>query len=213
MVLTTSSSKVVAPKIPPSILTESQVAAASETSLAAVPSSTRQQSNPLSIASRIVVDTQTSVVTPATIKFLMPLMRRRSSKSVWAKAPRPGLSMMGSPSMGYSSGIMSWPGSPRINRRPRGPSEPMPRPEALLRERNDSRLDSVERSGRWPMHMWGRDSARAGASYLRECDRRGTMHCGRCREDVASLEWECGLGWYRSLDFVGSLRVRRLRKG
>lgn len=97
---TTLSSLAVAPKIPPSIFTDSQVLTCSEGSPAAVPSSRRTQSNPLSFASLIVVETQTSVVTPAMIKFLIPLFRSRSSKSVCANAPRPGLSITGSPRIG-----------------------------------------------------------------------------------------------------------------
>ena len=97
---TTLSSLVVAPKIPPSILTESQVLTCRAGSPAAVPSSRSTQSNPRSFASLIVVETQTSVVTPAMTRFLMPLFRKRSSKSVWANALRPGLSITGSPRAG-----------------------------------------------------------------------------------------------------------------
>ena len=89
-----------APKMPPSSLTDSRVLKWIAWVAAAVPSSRIRQSKPLSLASRMVVETQTSVVTPQMTKCLMPLLRRMRSKSVWAKAPLPGLSMMGSPSIG-----------------------------------------------------------------------------------------------------------------
>lgn len=146
----TSSSFAVAPKIPPSALTESKAPTQRASSLATVQSSTSTQSKALSFASRMVLDTQTSVVTPHITRFLMPLMRRSSSKSVCAKAERPGLSMIGSFSRGYNLLTMSWPGSPRTKRRPSGPLSPIPRPEGLSLERARSRLDNVDRSGRWP---------------------------------------------------------------
>lgn len=149
-----SSSFVVAPKIPPSALTDSRAPIRRDSSLATVQSSTSTQSNALSLASRIVLDTQTSVVTPHKTRFLIPLMRRINSKSVCAKAERPGLSTIGSFSRGYSSLTMSWPGSPRTKRRPKGPLSPMPRPEGLSLERALSRLDNVDRSGRWPSQCY-----------------------------------------------------------
>lgn len=145
-----SAVKAVAPKMPPSVLTICTAASCKCFSLAAHASSTNKQSNPLSFASLIVVCTQTSVVTPAIIRFFIPFSLSKSSKSVWAKAPRPGLSMMGSLARGHSSGIVMCPGSPRTRRRPKGPRSPIPKPERLLRERVSSRGESVERSGRWP---------------------------------------------------------------
>ena len=126
---------VTAPKMPPSVFTISSADRCRCFSEAAQQSSRSKHSNPRSFASRKVVWTQTSVVTPHRIKFLMPLMRSMSSKSVDAKAPFPGLSMMGSSSLGRSSGMTSWPGSPRTSNRPRGPRSPIPIPEGLLRER------------------------------------------------------------------------------
>jgi hypothetical protein len=48
----------------------------------AVPSSTTTHSKPRSLASRTVVWTHTSVVTPQTIRWVIPAVRRMSSKSV-----------------------------------------------------------------------------------------------------------------------------------
>lgn len=144
----TSSSLAVAPKMPPSALIESRAPIQRACSLATVQSSTSTQSKALSFASRIVLDTQTSVVTPQITRFVIPLMRKSSSKSVCANAERPGLSITGSFSRGHSSATISWPGSPRTRRRPSAPSSPMPRPEGLSLERACSRLDNVDRSGR-----------------------------------------------------------------
>lgn len=143
-----------APKMPPSSFKLSTVARCKASALAAQHSSTNKQSKPRSLASRIVVLTQTSVVTPTKARFRTPLTLNNNSKSVLAKAPFPGFSITGSPILGYSSGMVSWPGSPRTRRRPRDPSSPMPKPEALLRERKSSREESVERSARWPSRVW-----------------------------------------------------------
>ncbi len=86
----------------------------------------------------------------AKTKFRTPLSRSKLSKSVCANAPLPGLSSTISPATGYSSGMVSWPRSPRMRRRPRGPGELMPRAEGLLRERKSSRGERVERLGGWP---------------------------------------------------------------
>src|SRR5207237_7999682 len=48
------------------------------------------------------------------------------------KPPLPGLSTTISPSTGVSSGMMSWPASPRIRMRPIGPGSPM-RSRGVLR--------------------------------------------------------------------------------
>lgn len=178
-----------APNIPPSIFTDSIALMCRDGSLAAVPSSRTTQSNPRSLASRMVVDTQTSLVTPAMTRFLTPLFRRRSSKSVCAKALRPGLSMTGSPGIGYSSSTVSWPGSPRTRRRPRGPGEPMPTPEALFRERYASLLESVDRSGRWPQAEVSHRTANAeGDAHPRVYDTQETRQNEMCAEGVGAWE-------------------------
>lgn len=163
--------------MPPSQVMLSSAASCSRTSAAAHTSPTTKQSNPRSLASRRVLCTQTSVVTPATNRFLTPARRSSSSRSVCAKAPRPGLSIIGSVrasgyvdvdisescndcSKGWSSGIVACPSSPRMRRRPRGPRSPMPRPDGLARERCSSRVERVERSGLWP------DEGRRGVSAV-----------------------------------------------
>ena len=50
--------------------------------------------------------------------------------------------------------MMSWPGSPRTRRRPKGPLSPIPRLNSLFLLRCFSRDESVERSGRWPSRVW-----------------------------------------------------------
>jgi len=144
-----------APKIPPSISTDSMVESRRPVVAAAVASVTKRQSNPRSFASRMVLDTQTSVVTPTSNRFLIPRIRRTCSKSVWANAPRPGLSIIISSGKGLSSGITSCPTSPRMRNLPSGPLSPMPNRRGLLRERKRSRLDKVERSGRCPVSQSG----------------------------------------------------------
>ena len=52
----------------------------------------------------MVVCTQTSVVTPQTISVSMPRLRRSCSRSVWWKAPLPGLSITGSSAGGGEGG-------------------------------------------------------------------------------------------------------------
>ena len=64
----------------------------------------------------------------------MPRKRSKSSKSVAQKLPFPGLSMIGSPAIGASSGMMSQPGSPRTRTRPHGPLSPIPTLDAVLRD-------------------------------------------------------------------------------
>jgi len=48
-------------------------------------------------------------------------VRNISSRSVAQNEPLPGLSMIGSPGFGASSGMISQPGSPRTRIRPHGP--------------------------------------------------------------------------------------------
>jgi hypothetical protein len=150
----TSSVEHMVPNIPPSVIVISTLAECSAGTVAPHASSTRRHSYPLSAASRIVVCTQISVHTPHKIKFLTPLLRNNSSKSVKVNAPFVGLSITGSLSRGVNSGIIRWPRVPRMRSRPRGPSSPMPRLLGLLRLRKSSLAGSVERSGRWPSRVW-----------------------------------------------------------
>jgi hypothetical protein len=96
----TSFNLAVDPKMPPSVLIISTAAWWRFCSLAAQQSSMSRQSNPRSFPSRIVVWTQTSVVTPQTNILETPFIRSNDSKSVCAKVPLPGLSITCSPSLG-----------------------------------------------------------------------------------------------------------------
>ena len=58
------------------------------------------QRKPRSFASRTVVFTHTSVVTPQTRSVSIDRLVNVSSRSVRQNAPLPGLSMTGSPAMG-----------------------------------------------------------------------------------------------------------------
>lgn len=105
---------------------------------------------------------------PAKTKFRTPFSLSKFSNSVCANAPFPGLSSTTSPACGYSSGMVSWPRSPRIRRRPSGPGEPMPSADGLLRERKSSRAERVERVGGWPGVFpgpGGRGSVRSGLAF------------------------------------------------
>lgn len=62
--------------------------------------------------------------------------------------------MMFSCGSGASSGMISWPFSPRMRRRPRGPLSPIPFPVELFLLRAFSRDERVERSGRCPSRVW-----------------------------------------------------------
>ena len=85
----------------------------------------------------MVVWTQTSVVMPVSTMLSMPRWRSISSRSVAQNEPLPGLSMIGSPGSGASSGMISQPGSPRTRMRPHGPGiadagADLPRAPALV---------------------------------------------------------------------------------
>ena len=60
-----------------------------------------QHSNPRSLASRIVVAKQHSVVTPQTIRWVIDIAFSLRISGVFQKAPLPGLSMTTSPGSGY----------------------------------------------------------------------------------------------------------------
>src|SRR5580693_183267 len=89
-----------APNTPPCILTIFRAWSWLLLSVAAQQSSIRTHSKPRSLASRMVVWTQTSVVMPVRTMFSMPRSRSSSSRSVAQNEPLPGLSMMGSPTFG-----------------------------------------------------------------------------------------------------------------
>eukprot|EP00965_Chrysotila_dentata_P176798 5839163-Pleurochrysis_carterae.AAC.1 len=106
----------------------------------------------MSLASRIVVCTQTSVVIPPMIRRFTPHVRSRWSRSVPQKQPLPGLSIMSSVGRGDSSGINSQPGSPRVSTRPCAPREPISAPiEADLHRLFSGKSAS---DGRWPSRVW-----------------------------------------------------------
>src|SRR5687768_12966997 len=86
-----------APNTPPCIVIIFNAASWLPWSVAAVQSDSARHSKPRSLASRIVVCTQTSVVMPVRTRLTMPRVRRISSRSVAQKEPLPGLSMMVSP--------------------------------------------------------------------------------------------------------------------
>ena len=110
-----------APNTPPCILTILTAAAWLPASVAAQQSSSSTHSKPRSLASRMVVCTHTSVVMPVSTMLRMPLVCSSSSRSVAQNEPLPGLSMIGSPGAGASSGMISQPGSPRTRMLPHGP--------------------------------------------------------------------------------------------
>ena len=80
----------------------------------------------------------------------MPRFCRIACRSVAKNAPLPGLSITGSPAAGYSSGMMSWPASPRTRMRPIGPASPM---QVALRPRIFLAGGRSARSGRWPSRV------------------------------------------------------------
>ena len=86
-----------APNTPPCILTILSAARWLPWSVAPQQSSSSRHSKPRSLASRMVVCTQTSVVMPVSTRLSMPRVRRISSRSVAQNEPLPGLSMIGSP--------------------------------------------------------------------------------------------------------------------
>lgn len=100
-------------------------------SVAAQQSVNKRHSYPMSLAVRIVVWTQTSVVTPAKMIFRMPFVLRIRSKFVATKLPFPGLLMTISSGRGAHSGIISHPGSPTTSIRPHGPLLPISAPICL----------------------------------------------------------------------------------
>src|SRR5205085_8448696 len=101
-----------APNTPPCILIIFSAWSWLLLSVAAQQSSISTHSKPRSLASRIVVWTQTSVVIPVSTMFSMPRSRSISSRSVAQNEPLPGLSMTGSPGNGAKSGMISQPASP-----------------------------------------------------------------------------------------------------
>src|SRR5258707_4603349 len=141
-----------APNTPPCISTLLSAARWLPLSVAPVQSSRIRHSKPRSLASRIVVWTQTSVVMPVRMMLSMPRVRSISSRSVAQNEPLPGLSITGSPLAGASSGMISQPGSPRTRIRPHGPGSPMPAPICCERQRLLG--GRSERSGRWPSRVW-----------------------------------------------------------
>src|SRR6185369_16045932 len=78
-----------APNTPPCIVTILSAARWLPRSVAAVQSERTRHSKPRSLASRMVVETQTSVVMPANSRFVMPRVRRISSRSVAQNDPLP----------------------------------------------------------------------------------------------------------------------------
>src|SRR6201981_3773699 len=101
---------VTAPNTPPCILIIFSACSWLLLSVAPQQSSISTHSKPRSLASRMVVWTQTSVVMPVRTMFSMPRCRRISSRSVAQNEPLPGLSMTGSPGSGANSGMISQPG-------------------------------------------------------------------------------------------------------
>src|SRR5882724_7727194 len=94
-----------APNTPPCISTILSAARWLPLSVAPVQSSSTRHSKPRSLASRMVVCTQTSVVMPVSTRLSMPLVRSISSRSVAQNEPFPGLSMITSPGRGERSGM------------------------------------------------------------------------------------------------------------
>ncbi len=147
-----SSSSTTEPNTPPCIFTILIAARWLPGSVAPQQSSSSRHSKPRSLASRMVVCTQTSVVMPVSTMLRKPRVRSISSRSVAQNEPLPGLSMIGSPAFGASSGMISQPGSPRTRIRPHGPGSPMP---ALIRRERQRLLSGRSaRSGRWPSRVW-----------------------------------------------------------
>src|SRR5262245_52947481 len=140
-----------APNTPPCILIILIAWSWLPLSVAPQQSSSSRHSKPRSLASRMVVWTQTSVVMPVSTTFSMPRSRSISSRSVAQNEPFPGLSMIGSPAAGARSGMMFQPASPRTRMRPHGPGSPMPAP--MRRERQRLFSGRSARSGRWPSRV------------------------------------------------------------
>src|SRR5262249_49337524 len=95
-----SSVVVTAPNTPPCILIILMAWSSLPLSVAPQQSSTSTHSKPRSLASRMVVWTQTSVVMPVSTMLSMPRTRSSNSRSVAQNEPLPGLSMIGSPAFG-----------------------------------------------------------------------------------------------------------------
>ncbi|PIL33528.1 hypothetical protein GSI_04151 [Ganoderma sinense ZZ0214-1] len=122
-----------------------------------VQSPSTQHWNPRSLASRAVVVTQHSVVTPTTSRCVTPRAISLRWRLELQNAPLPGLSTTTSPGRGRSSSTMSCPCCPRTSSRPMGPCSPMPSvwcPAGAASWR--SRLAALRsaRSGRWPSRVW-----------------------------------------------------------
>src|SRR5690606_37193369 len=141
-----------APKTPPCIFTICNAASWLPLSVAAQQSSSRRHSKPRSLASRMVVWTQTSVVSPQRIRLSMPRVRSTSSRSVAQNEPLPGLSMMTSPSSGCSLGMISQPGSLRTGLGAQGAGSPIPDP--MRCERQSLLAGRSDRSGMCPSRVW-----------------------------------------------------------
>ena len=86
-----------APNTPPCMVTMRSAASWLAGSVAPQQSARIRHSKPRSLASRMVVLTQTSVVMPVRIRLVMPRTRSVSSRSVAQKEPLPGLSTICSP--------------------------------------------------------------------------------------------------------------------
>src|SRR5258708_25968268 len=141
-----------APNTPPCISTIFSAARWLPLSVAPVQSSKIRHSKPRSLASRMVVCTQTSVVMPVSTMLSIPRVRSISSRSVAQNEPLPGLSITRSPAAGARTGMISHPASPRTRIRPHGPGSPMPAPIWRLRQRLLGGRSL--RSGRWPSRVW-----------------------------------------------------------
>ena len=87
-----------------------------------------------------------------------------NSRSVAQNEPLPGLSMIGSPGRGASSGMISQPGSPRTRMRPHGPGSPIPAP--MRRDRQRLFAGRSARSGRCPSRVW--KTWKPSAAHCRE---------------------------------------------
>jgi hypothetical protein len=103
------------------------------------------------LASRTVVCTHTSVVTPVTIRLVIPRASSSAPNVVPWNDPLPGLSITSSPGAGARSSMMSWPYSPRTRMRPLGPGAPM---LFVGSPRLSLAGGQSDRSGTWPSRVW-----------------------------------------------------------
>ena len=185
-----------APNTPPCILTILSAASWLPRSVAPQQSSSSRHSKPRSLASRMVVWTQTSVVMPVSTRLSMPRWRRISSRSVAQNEPLPGLSITGSPGSGASSGMISQPGSPRTRMRPHGPgiadagADPPRAPALVGRQVGEVGAVALAR-------VDDRDSRRARIAPSTRADRldrrAGQREVVAHAVDIAALAAEIGL--------------------